>query len=101
MPAIVPIADPTMIDEQDFRKSLGNALFTQKSRATKTGYAFLVETEAVHQKRMNIDTAVLPTASTEPIGAALTGTSYRIFEKQYDAYETARNHQCAPSEVPN
>jgi len=49
MPVIGPIADPTIIDVQDFRKSMGNALFTQKSSAT----------------------------------------SYRIVEKQYDAYETA------------
>ena len=38
--------------------------------------------------------AVLPTAPAEPIeptGAALNGTSYTIFGKQYDAYETAEH----------
>ena len=43
---------------------------------------------------MDNTTVVLPTAPTEPIeptGAALSATSYRIFEMQYDAYETAEH----------
>ena len=83
-----------MIDLQDFRKKVANTLFTQKSRATETGHAWMVETEEVHRKRIGDDTAVLPKAPTEPIaptGAAISGTMYRIFEKQFDAYETVEH----------
>ena len=94
MTAIVPIAEPTMIDLQDFRKKVANALFTQKSRATKIGHAWLVEIEAVHQKRTGDNTTLLPTAPTEPIaptGAALSATTHRIFERQFNAYKTAEH----------
>ena len=94
MTAIVPIAEPTIIDLQDFRKKMANALFTQKSRATKTEHAWMVETEAVHRKCTGDDTAVLPKASIEPIaliGAALSATTYRIYEREFDAYETVEH----------
>jgi len=51
MTAIVPMAEPTMIYLQDFRKNVANALFTHKSKATKTGHAWLVETEVGYRKR--------------------------------------------------
>ena len=88
MTAIVSIAEPTMIDLQDFSKNVANALFTQKSRATKTGHSWLVETEAGHWKRTRYTTTVLPTAPTEPIepaGAALSATSYMIYERKFGA----------------
>ena len=65
MTAIVPIAEPTVIDLQDFHKNVANALFTQKSRATKTGHA-------------GDTTAVLPTSLIEPIEPTGASPSPRI-----------------------
>ena len=65
MTAIVPIAEQTVIDLQDFHKNVANALFTQKSRATKTGHA-------------GDTTAVLPTSLIEPIEPTGASPSPRI-----------------------
>ena len=37
MTSVIPIAEPTMNDLQNFCKKVANALFTQKKRAPKAG----------------------------------------------------------------
>ena len=61
-----------MIDLQNFRKKVANALFTQKSRANITGHAWLVETEAGNRKRTGKATA----------GATASGTKWKIYEHE-------------------
>ena len=83
MTTVAPIAEPTMIDLQNFRKKVANALFTNESGTNIKRHAWLVETKTGHQKRMGKANATLPTAPTEPIEP--TGTTV----SNMATYETA------------
>jgi len=67
MTRVIPVAEPTMIDLQSFRKEAANGLFTQKTRGVKTENDWLVEAEAGHMTLTGDHIAVLPTRPPEPM----------------------------------
>ena len=54
----------------------------------------MIETEAGHRKRTGNAPAALPTAPTDPIkptGTTVSGTTWKMYEHELEAYETAEH----------